>query len=225
MLTATAASPAVAQMLTHAASDSPQGEAQVEDVVTSGPAGSALASSVLPLVLAGIICGVVATMLASSALGRAGLLLAGSVLAGLAGTAIIQPWLDVVGGDWAANAAALSLTVFAIGSFAAGMKALLGEAGLAIGGVTMVLIGNPFSGVGTAPELLPQPVGGLGQLLPPGAGGNLLRSTGFFDGAAAGGHVAVLAAWAVAGLALLFVAAARGRRPLPATAPATAPAV
>jgi hypothetical protein len=47
----------------------------------------------------------------------------------------------------------------------------------------MVLIGNPFSGVGTGPELLPQPVGAIGQLLPPGAGGNLLRSTAFFDGA------------------------------------------
>ena len=42
----------------------------------------------------------------------------------------------------------------------------------------MVLVGNPFSGVGSAPELLPQPVGGIGQLMPPGAGGNLLRSTG-----------------------------------------------
>ena len=49
----------------------------------------------------------------------------------------------------------------------------------------MVLIGNPFSGVGSAPELLPQPIGAIGQLMPPGAGGNLLRSTGFFDGAGA----------------------------------------
>jgi hypothetical protein len=67
----------------------------------------------------------------------------------------------------------------------------------------MVLIGNPFSGVATAPELLPQPVGAIGQLLPPGAGGNLVRSTGFFDGAGAGGHLAVLVAWAVFGLAAL----------------------
>ena len=39
-----------------------------------------------------------------------------------------------------------------------------------------------------------------------------MRSTGFFDGAAAGGHVAVLSAWALAGLAVL-VAGARARRP------------
>jgi len=59
--------------------------------------------------------------------------------------------------------------------------------------------------VATSPELLPTGAGALGQLLPPGAGGNLLRSTGFFDGAAAGGHIAVLAFWALGGLVLLAV--------------------
>ena len=42
----------------------------------------------------------------------------------------MQSWLDGVGGNWAANAAALSLTVLAIAFFVAGMKALLGELGL-----------------------------------------------------------------------------------------------
>src|SRR4029453_16908032 len=97
----------------------------------------------------------------------------------------------VVGGDWVANAAALSLTVAAIASVIAGLKALLGERGVALGALTMILVGNPFSGVGSAPELLPEPVGGLGQALPPGAGGNLLRTTGFFSRRRAGGHVAV----------------------------------
>jgi hypothetical protein len=40
-----------------------------------------------------------------------------------------------------------------------------------------------------------------------------VRSTGFFDGAGAGEHVLVLAAWSLLGLALLLVAAARARRP------------
>ena len=75
----------------------------------------------------------------------------------------------------------------------------------------MILIGNPFSGVASAPEMLPKPVGGIGQLMPPGAGGNLLRSTGFFDGAGAGGHVLVLAAWAVAGVALVVAVGLRRR--------------
>ena len=161
---------------------------QVEDVVSASPPGGALAASVLPLVIAGLLAGAIPSALASSALRRAGLVIAGSVLAGVAATAIVQSWLDVVQGDWLTNAAVLSLTVLAIASIAAGLEALLGKAGLLVAALTMVLLGNPFSGVATGPEMLPEPAGALGQLLPPGAGGNLLRSTGFFDGAAAGGH-------------------------------------
>jgi hypothetical protein len=112
--------------------------------------------------------------------------------------------------------------VMAIAGVVAGLHAAFGEAGAIAGALTMVLIGNPFSGVGTAPEMLPQPVGAIGQLMPPGAGGSLLRSTGLFDGAAAGRHVAVLAVWAVAGIALLLATAyrKRGRAVVPAPAAA-----
>ena len=73
------------------------------------------------------------------------------------------------------------------------------------------VVGNPFSAAAAAPELLPRPVGGIGQLMPPGAGANLLRSSGYFDGAGAGEHIAVLAVWALLGLAALVVAEARRR--------------
>ena len=88
----------------------------------------------------------------------------------------------------------------------------------------MVLIGNPFSGVGSAPELLPQPVGAIGQLMPPGAGGNLLRSTGFFDGAAAGGHIAVLLAWTLVGLGALMARSGRSGSGARSEAPRARPA-
>lgn len=219
VLTATAAGAPVAQLLNHAAAEA---KAPVEDVVSAGPAAAGLASSVLPLVLAGIVTGLAAATLGTGALQRAGLLVGGSIAAGLTATAIVQGWLDVVGGDWLVNAGALSLTVLAIAAVVAGLERLLGKAGAALAALTMVLIGNPFSGVATGPEMLPSAAGRLGQLLPPGAGGNLLRSTGLFDGAAAGGHVAVLAFWALTGLALLFVSAARSRRTAPAVAPAVA---
>ena len=222
VLIATAASPAVAQLLTHAAEQAPGAPAPVEDVVAAFPRGAALASAVLPLLIAGILTGVAGSTLASGALGRAGLVAVGSLLAGLVATAIVQGWLDIVEGSWWENAGGLGLTVAAIAAVVAGANALVGHAGAALTALTMVFVGNPFSGVASAPELLPEPVGGIGQLLPPGAGGNLLRSTGFFDGAAAGSHVAVLACWTLAGLALLAVAALRerGRRfsgsPVPA---------
>jgi hypothetical protein len=209
VLTASAASPAVAQQLTQAAGEA---GAKVEDVVQAGPQAPALASSVLPLVIAGLLVGVVAALATSRGLGRAGLVVGGSVLTGVAATAIVQGWLEVVEGNWVANAGVLSVTVLAIAASLAGLYAVVGKAGLAIGALTMIFVGNPFSGVGSAPELLPEPAGAIGQLLPPGAGGNLLRSTGFFDGAGGAGHLTVLAIWAAAGLAFLLAAELRGRR-------------
>jgi hypothetical protein len=212
VLTASGASPMVAQQLTHAAGA--DGSAVVvEDVVPSSPAAAALPSSVLPLVLAGILVGVVAAALTSGAIRRTALVITGSVVAGLAATAIVQSWLDIVGGDWAANAAVLSLFVASIAFVVAGFEKLLGRAGVALAAITMLFVGNPFSGAGSAPELLPEPAGWLGQLLPPGAGANLVRSTGFFDGAAAGGHILVLLAWIAIGLAALALPAMRVRRP------------
>jgi hypothetical protein len=211
VLTASAASPAVAQLLTHGAEG-----AKVEDVVAATPAGNGLAASVLPLVLAGILTGVLSAAMGVGAWRRAGVIVTGSVLTGYAGALIVQSWLDVVGGDFWANGAVLSLTVMAIAATVSGLEAVLGKAGVALGALTMIFIGNPFSGVATSPDMLPSGAGTLGQLLPPGAGGNLLRSTGFFDGAAAGGHIAVLVVWTLAGFALVAIAGLRGRRTAPA---------
>jgi len=206
VLTGSAASPVVAQLLSHAASEQ---NAEVEDVVSTPKAGGALGSSVLPMVLAGIITGALAALAGSTGAARAGLVLAGSVLGGLSATLVVDTRLGVVEGDWLANAGVLTLTVLAIASAMAGLYALLGKHGLGLGAVLMILVGNPFSAAAAAPELLPEPVGGIGQLMPPGAGANLLRSTGFFDGAGAGEHFAVLAVWALAGLAALALAEAR----------------
>jgi hypothetical protein len=226
VLTASGASSTVAQLLTRAATEghapAEAATVRVQDVVPASEGSAALGSAVFPLVLAGTLAGLAAAALATGGMARAGLIVAGSTLAGLAATALMHSWLGVVGGDWAANAAALSLMIMAIASFVGGLTALLGHAGSALAGVTMVLIGNPFSGVGSGPEMLPQPVGAIGQLMPPGAGGNLLRCTGFFDGAAASGHVTVLAAWALVGMAVLAVAALRAHRPAPASVPVPA---
>jgi hypothetical protein len=220
VLTASAGSPAVAQMLTHAAAEGGRA-VQVEDVVAASPAGGALPASVLPLVIAGLLTGALAAAATSSALRRGALVVAGSLLAGVAGAAVVQSWLDVVDGDWVANAAALSLTVLAIAATVAGAHALMGRVGILVAALTMIFLGNPFSGVATGPEMLPEPAGAIGRLLPPGAGGNLLRSTGFFDGAGGAEHIVVLACWALAGFAALGLAAVRRR---PAPAPAVVPA-
>jgi hypothetical protein len=69
----------------------------------------------------------------------------------------------------------------------------------------MIFMGNPFSGVTSAPQLLPAPVGTIGQWLPPGAGASLLRSTAYFNGHGASGHLVVLIIWIVLGVAAIAV--------------------
>jgi hypothetical protein len=213
VLTASAASAPVAALLSHAADES---GAEVEDVTAADSRSGALPSSVLPLLIGGILVGVASIAFARSPLERAGLVLGGALLTGLTATLLIQGWFDILGGDWAANAAALSLMTAAIAAAIAGLESVFGKPGIALGSMTMVFVGNPFSGAAAGPHMLPEPAGLIGQLLPPGAGANLARSTGYFDGAAASGHVAVLAAWALAGLALLAIAARRERRSVPA---------
>jgi hypothetical protein len=87
---------------------------------------------------------------------------------------------------------------------------VLGAGGIGLAVLAVFLLGNPLSGLTSAPELLPQPWGAVGQFLPPGAGGSLLRSVAFFDGAGAAVPAWVLAAWA--GVALLLTAATKASR-------------
>ena len=123
--------------------------------------------------------------------------------AGPAAYLIAQGFLGALPHEAVASWAALSLTVLAIGATTAGLIALIGAAGLGFGILLMVFIGNPFSGATSAPELLPAPVGTIGQWLPPGAGANLLRSTAYFGGHGASGHLTVLIVWIVLGLAAI----------------------
>jgi hypothetical protein len=250
VLTASAASPVVAQLLSQAATEAAQGsgagqappaqpsapaqsspgsgspgsggpaqgvgQPRVVDVVPADPEdprGAALSASLLPLVLAGVAAGVLVGSARRPGVGQAVVLVVAAALAGLAAVGIAQGWLGVIGGDWLANAGVVGLTVLAIAAAAAGLRALLGNAGLGLAGLLMVLLGNPLSGVSSAPELLPQPFGLIGQLLPPGAGGSLLRSTAFFDGSAATTPLTVLTAWAVLGLAAVCAGGLLRRRP------------
>jgi hypothetical protein len=223
LLTASAASATVAQTLTRAATEAQGSAPQAKDVVPVSQAGNALPSAVFPLILGGSLIAAFSRLRQPGSFKRAGVVVAGAILAGLAATALIQSWLGVVEGSWAANAGVLTLTLLAIAATVAGLDALFGTIGATTGALLMILIGNPFAGASSGPEMLPEPTGLIGQLMPPGAGINLLRSTGFFDGAAVTGHVVVLAVWAAVGLTMVLRAAAlKARRPALVQAPAAA---
>ncbi|MEU2101890.1 hypothetical protein [Nocardia sp. NPDC019255] len=223
VLVASGASPAVAQQLTQIGQQlSGAPAARVEDVVAADsddPRGAAFGAMVLPLVMSGIAAGVLLALLIPSIGGKVLGLVTFGVAGGLLGMAIIQGWLSVVPGSYPVLAAVGGLVSFAVAGSVVGLAAVIGRAGIGIAALTMLLIGNPFSAATSAPELLPQPWGAVGQLLPPGAAASLLRSVAFFD-AAATGPLVVLLVWSAAALGLLGVAALRGR---PAEAQAPAP--
>ena len=198
---ASAASPTVAGLLRE---NLAAPGARVLDVVPADPddlRGTAFTSMILPLVLAGLIAGTVVSLLGRPGLGEVGILVATAAASGLVTIVMVQGWLDVIEGPWLLNASVIALAVLAIASVVAALMALIGLVGIALGALLMVFVGNPWSGIASAPELLPKAAGLIGRLLPPGAGGNLLRNTAFFDGAGSGGPLAVLLVWTVLGLA------------------------
>jgi hypothetical protein len=96
-----------------------------------------------------------------------------------------------------------------------GLGSLFGRVGLAVGTLLALLLGNPLSGLNSAPEMLPSGWGTVGQWLPQGATATLLRSTAFLEGAGATAAIAVLTCWAFAGATPIVISAVRRGRSAP----------
>ncbi|MEU9336398.1 ABC transporter permease [Streptomyces sp. NPDC048290] len=225
LLIASAGGPAVAQLLQQAATQltaadgTPVTTVDVVPAPAADPRGSALAASVLPMALAGMAAGAVITLLGLRGAYAVAALVGSAALVGVVATAVAHSWLEVLTGNWWAEAGVLGLSVLAVSAAVAGLSALVGRAGMGVAAAVMMLLGNPFSGAGSAPELLPEPAGTIGQWLPPGAGTSLLRSVAYFDGAGAVGPALTLTWWAVLGLGAVALGtalksrAAREERP------------
>ncbi len=248
VLEASAASPTVAQLLAAAgqqlashppvhaaAAGRPRPAIQVRsvDVVAtsaSDPRGLVFGAALLPLSIVGLIMAAAIMLVARfrPAWRQLAALAVVSAAGGLGAYLIIQGFLGALPGEHAATWASLSLTLLAVSAPIAGLIALFGIAGLAAGAALMIVAGNAFSAATSAPQLLPAAAGRIGQWLPAGAGGNLLRSTAYFNGNGAAGHLSVLIIWSVLGLATVFAgqrfpfrAAGPARnRPEPASPPA-----
>jgi hypothetical protein len=223
--TASAASPTVAALLGQAAtqlgggrsttSGEPAPAVKVVDVVSGGsadPRGAGFASGFLPIVLAGLVAGILLSLLIAARAARILGVVTFAALAGLGGAAVLA-WLGIVD-TYLPAAGALALLALAVSGAVAGLAAVMGRAGIAVGVLVIFLLGNPISAIAAAPELLPKPWGAVGQLLPPGAGATLLRSAAFFDWSGATGALWTLVAWAGAGLILLGVGRRSPVRPL-----------
>ncbi|MFG2342028.1 ABC transporter permease [Streptomyces yangpuensis] len=219
VITASAASTAVAQTLNSIAADLDRSRGTGTAVVArdlvplpaDDPRGTGLAAGALPLVMGGLLAALVLTRLVRGSTRRVTGVFAFAFTGGLAVTAILQFWLGALNGSYWANSGAVALTLAATSLSILGLMSVLGYVGFGLGAATMMLIGNPLSGTATAPEMLPGRSGALGQLLPPGAGGQLLRSTAFFDGHGVTRSVVVLAAWLTLGMMLCLAGGLRAR--------------
>ncbi|MBE1551461.1 hypothetical protein GGC64_005521 [Mycobacterium sp. OAS707] len=218
LLIATGGSPVVAQLLTQMGNGIAQ-QARVplrtEDLApptANDPRGAGLAASALPITLGGLLPAVALVLFLKREVWTR--FVAAVVFAAGAGVTIAALLRYVFGSInqsiWGV-AAGLTLGLLAAGLSMLGLGSVFGRVGLAVGALLALLLGNPLSGLTSAPEMLPSGWGTVGQWLPQGATATLLRSTAFFDGAGATTAIAVLTCWTVAGIGLIVLAAARQR--------------
>lgn len=209
VLIATAGSPQVATALTKLAANlGGPTDVRVTDIVplsSDDPNGTALGAAGFPLVLASVLGGVICSLMVRGRIRRLGYVAGFSIAGGLLLAAVLGPWLGVLPGSYLALTGALALSIAAGSGIVVGLNSLLGQAGIGIAALLLVLIGNPMSGAAMPWQFLPSPWGALGQWFPPGATSTLLRDVAYFPDAAVGMPVVVLTMWAMIGLALIAV--------------------
>jgi hypothetical protein len=217
VLVASGGSPAVASVLTAMAAKMdgvitrPANVTDIVPTVAADPTGAAFSFTLLPLMLSSLIAGVVLTLRVPGPSRRAAALAAFGIGGGLVSAGVAHTWLGIIPGTFTAIACAMGLAALAAAGGVSGLAHLgarFGKrhVGLGVGGVIIMLLGNPFSGMSSAPEMLPGIWGFIGQCLPTGAAATLLRSVAYFDGARSAGPWTVLGIWAGAGLLLTLTA-------------------
>ncbi|MBZ9638819.1 hypothetical protein [Streptomyces sp. PSKA30] len=219
--TATAGGPQATAILTSTATALAE-QQQVDVTVTDlkpfpedDPKGAGFSSATLPMIFGGMIPAVALSRLFP---GHSGLRLrlAGGIsfalVAGFAVAALLQFGTGSLSGNYWITSLGISLGMTALSLTLLGLESLMGMAGFGLGAAVIMFLGNPLSGLASGPHWLPDGWATLGQLLPPGASGSLLRANAYFDGVGAGTAVLTLSCWVVFGLALCLIADRRGRR-------------
>lgn len=209
LLVASAADARIAQLLRARASRLGGGHTvPVTDVVPGSPkdpAGAGSLTTLLPLVLLSIAMGAVLGVVDKRSW-RLLLWCAGASVAAGAAVAGVSSALGIFTGSYWPDAGAFALLVFALSSVSAGLSRVAVLRPLeGLLALVMLFIGIPSAGATVPPELLAQPWRAIGPYLPPAATLDTLRGVTFFDGAAIGAPLAVLAGWSALGLILLGV--------------------
>jgi hypothetical protein len=213
VLTASAGSPAITQILTTAAAalgGQPSTAPPVQDVValpSTDPHGAGFASGSFPMIIAGLALGALAGFGLRSRWVVLGAVVGGAMVIAVSFAGVLA-WLGVIEGSFWNVASAICLSVATSALVVAGLVRVLGAVGAGLGALLLVIVGNPLSGIATSPLLLPAPWGAIGQWLPTGAGGTLLRTIAYFPAASVWQPLLILLGWAVAGAVMVLL----GRR-------------
>lgn len=175
------------------------------------PNGAGLAAAAFPLALGGMIGGMLISLSIRGAARRLTAVGLYSSFTGLALAGIMQGWFHYLQGNYWLNAAAIALAAGATAAFIVGLNALIGKAGLALGAIVTVLLGNPLAGAAAPWQFLAEPWGAIGQYLVPGASNALIRLLSYFPDANTGQQWWTLAAWALGGAAMILIGGAMHR--------------
>lgn len=186
----------------------------------SDSSGTGLTIAAFPLVIGGILGGVLSLNLIKGTWRRFATATLYAVIAGALTALILSTWFGFIPGDFATLWAAFAATYLATASFMIGMGALLvPAAGLGLGVVVTMFIGNPISGASMPSAFLPGAWGQIGQMMVPGASSTLLRSIAYFPEDATSGQWLVLGSWIACGLLAGVIGwALKERRPAPVEA-------
>lgn len=167
----------------------------------SDSSGTGLTIAAFPLVIGGILGGVLSLNLIKGTWRRFATATLYAVIAGALTALILSTWFGFIPGDFATLWAAFAATYLATASFMIGMGALLvPAAGLGLGVVVTMFIGNPISSASMPSVFLLGAWGQIGQMMVPGASSTLLRSIAYFPEAATSGQWLVLGSWIAFGL-------------------------
>ncbi len=163
--------------------------------------GSGIAISAFPLVIGGILGGSFSALRVNGTWRRFATATLYAVIGGALTALILNVWFGLIPGDFATLWAAFGATYLATASFIVGVSALSSPlAGLGLGAVVTMFIGNPISGATIPSVFLPGAWGQIGQMLVPGASSTLLRSIAYFPEVATSDQWLVLGSWITFGL-------------------------
>jgi hypothetical protein len=222
VLIASGASPAVAQLLTNMSVKLGQQLTQANGghqlifastdlapLGTKDPRGLGLSAGSLPLIIAGIVVGILGSMRLKRRSQKFAVAGISGVLAGLSIIAILNLWLGSLQGNYFLEVLVVALGIAAVSLTVMGAAGIANRAGLLTVIGLFFIIGNPLAGVALPEELYPSDLGSFGQKLPLGAEVNLLRRISYFPEANTLTQWLTLVVWLAVGALLVYLSGFR----------------